>query len=74
MTTPRFLLCCGAVLSCLLAPLTVDAAVSYARDVWPILKENCVRCHRAPYVKEGKLVETQRGAAIGYTFLGIQRW
>ena len=36
---------------------SAHAEVSYAKDVWPILKESCVTCHRAPYIKKDKLVK-----------------
>ena len=54
-----------AVLACLLAFIAAPASspaadearsndrVSFARDVWPILRANCVSCHRPGKLKGG---------------------
>lgn len=30
-------------------------AADFATDVWPILQDNCIKCHKAPYMDGGKL-------------------
>ncbi|PCJ62914.1 MAG: hypothetical protein COA79_01950 [Planctomycetota bacterium] len=29
--------------------------VDFKKDIWPIVKRSCIKCHREPYKKNGKL-------------------
>ncbi|MFT5239161.1 MAG: hypothetical protein ACI9OU_000539 [Candidatus Promineifilaceae bacterium] len=52
---PRTLIALASLVA--LSVGSARAEVSYAKDVWPILKESCVKCHRAPYINKDKLVK-----------------
>jgi len=53
------------------APATIVAAVAttaaeetvdFKKNIWPIIEENCLKCHKAPYTDEkGKLKEPKKG-------------
>ena len=40
------------------------AQVSFEVEVWPILKSNCVDCHRKPYEEDGKLKKPKAGLRL----------
>jgi len=41
---------------------TASATVDYKKDIWPIIEENCLKCHKAPYKDEkGKLKKPKAG-------------
>ena len=40
------------------------AQVSFDVEVWPILKSNCVDCHRKPYEEDGKLKKPKAGLRL----------
>jgi len=44
------------------------AAVDFARDVQPVLRRHCFRCH-GPAKQEGSLALDRRDVALGYGFL-----
>ena len=41
----------------LLCTHALGAVVDFEKEVWPILEERCVECHKAPYELNGKLKE-----------------
>jgi len=56
----------AATVSVAAAPAeTSDDRVSFARDVWPLLKENCVSCHRPAKLKGGLDLSSMAGLTRG---------
>lgn len=29
--------------------------IDFVKDIWPIMKRSCIKCHKEPYMKNGKL-------------------
>src|SRR3954471_16511930 len=52
-------------LATLSAPLLAAAPVDYVRDVKPILKQNCYRCHGASQQKSGLRLDTAAALRTG---------
>src|SRR3954470_1885831 len=52
-------------LATLSAPLLAAAPVDYVRDVKPILKQNCYRCHGASQQKSGLRLDTAAALRAG---------
>jgi len=50
-----------ALLACV-HPL--DAVVDFEKEVWPILEERCVECHKAPYELNGELKKPKAGLRL----------
>lgn len=44
---------------------TPDGAVSYSREILPILQQNCVACHRAKQAEGGLSLETVKALLVG---------
>jgi hypothetical protein len=40
---------------------SMNGVVDFEKEVWPILEERCVECHKAPYELNGKLKEPKAG-------------
>lgn len=59
--SPRFHLF-ALVAGSLTSPLT--AAVSFEKDLLPVLTKKCVDCHRAPYEENGKKKEPKAGLRL----------
>jgi hypothetical protein len=38
--------------------------VNFDKEVWPILKENCIKCHQAPKMVDGKLKKPKAGLRL----------
>ena len=57
------------MLRLVLIPLTVifhslSGVVDFEKEVWPILEERCVECHKAPFGLNGKLKEPKAGLRL----------
>jgi WD40 repeat protein len=48
----------GAGAACLLAPVAKSADVDFYRDVYPLLRANCISCHNKTVTKSGLNMET----------------
>lgn len=48
----------------LLCTHALGAVVDFEKEVWPILEERCVECHKAPYELNGKLKEPKSGLRL----------
>ena len=42
-------------LVCLVAPSAFAQKVNFEKQVWPILENKCVQCHKAPYEEDGRV-------------------
>ena len=40
---------------CFVAPSAFAQKVNFEKQVWPILENKCVKCHKAPYEEDGKV-------------------
>ena len=38
--------------------------IEFEKEVWPILSERCVECHKAPYEQAGRLKEPKAGLRL----------
>jgi len=47
-----------------LATVPAGAAVSFEKDVLPVLNKKCVDCHKAPFVENGKKKEPKAGLRL----------
>ncbi len=43
-----------------------DAKVNFEKDVYPFIKNSCVNCHKAPYIKEGRTRPTKPKAGLRF--------
>jgi len=50
-----------ALLACVHA---LNAVVDFEKEVWPILEERCVECHKAPYELNGELKKPKAGLRL----------
>ena len=50
-----------ALLTCVHA---LNAVVDFKKEVWPILEERCVECHKAPYELNGELKKPKAGLRL----------
>ena len=41
-----------------------SAVIDFEKEVWPILKQRCVECHRAPYVQAGQQKNPKAGLRL----------
>jgi hypothetical protein len=57
--TKSFLAAVSALAVLLLNPTAADAKADYQKEIWPILKENCLKCHKAAY-KDPKTGRTKK--------------
>ena len=44
---------------------SMDGVVDFEKEVWPILEERCVECHKAPYELNGLLKKPKAGLRLG---------
>ena len=51
---------CAAVLLLGTATFAADKKVDFEKEIWPILHDKCVKCHRAPY-KKGTRTKKPKG-------------
>lgn len=59
--------CFAVFLFGFLAPLVAKEAISFKKEVLPILEEKCFRCHKAPYEDErGRLRKPKSGYRMDY--------
>ena len=42
----------------------LNAVVDFKKEVWPILEERCVECHKAPYELNGELKKPKAGLRL----------
>ncbi|MFT4641330.1 MAG: hypothetical protein ACI8T1_004667 [Verrucomicrobiales bacterium] len=54
------------VLSGCLSIAQAEDKVNFEKDVYPFLKNSCVNCHRAPYLKEGRTKPTKPKADLRF--------
>ena len=45
-------------------PFTMMAVVDFEKEVWPILEDRCVECHRAPYEQAGRIKNPKAGLRL----------
>ena len=38
-----------------------EPKVDFQKDIWPIIENNCIKCHREPYMKNGKMKKPKGG-------------
>ncbi|MBT3635761.1 MAG: hypothetical protein HN531_02400 [Opitutae bacterium] len=50
-----------ALLTCVHA---LNAVVDFKKEVWPIIEERCVECHKAPYELNGELKKPKAGLRL----------
>ena len=50
-----------ALLTCVHA---LNAVVDFKKEVWPIIEERCVECHKAPYELNGELKKPKSGLRL----------
>ena len=43
---------------------SLSAVINFQDEVWPILEERCVECHKAPYEKNGIMKEPKAGLRL----------
>ena len=43
---------------------SLSAVINFRDEVWPILEERCVECHKAPYEKNGVMKEPKAGLRL----------
>ena len=43
---------------------SMDGVVDFEKEVWPILEERCVECHKAPYELNGLLKKPKAGLRL----------
>ena len=48
----------GASLCCLLRPMAIGAEIDFYRDIYPVLKANCISCHNKTTTKGGLNMES----------------
>ena len=41
--------------------LQSQAGVNFEKEIWPIIQDRCVDCHRAPYEKNGRMKKPKAG-------------
>ncbi len=44
--------------------ITAPAQIDFQKEVWPILQDRCIECHKAPYEQNGKLKEPKAGLRL----------
>ena len=52
---------CFTIIALLVFLQSTHAVVDFEKEVWPILEERCVECHKAPYELNGKRKEPKAG-------------
>jgi len=45
-------------------PFSMMAVVDFEKEVWPILEDRCVECHRAPYEQAGRIKNPKAGLRL----------
>lgn len=55
---------CLSGLACLVLPLSARAAVSFEKEILPVLEKKCLNCHKAPFEKDGKTVKPKAGLRL----------
>lgn len=41
-----------------------EPKVDFQKDIWPIIENNCIKCHREPYMKNGKMKKPKGGLRL----------
>jgi hypothetical protein len=49
---------------CLTSPDALGQKVDFEKQVWPIIKEKCVDCHKAPYEENGRTKKPKAGLRL----------
>lgn len=62
---PRFLLCCAFAFLAGPERVGADEAISYSRQIAPILQRNCVACHREKQSEGGLSLESKKAMRTG---------
>ncbi len=54
----------GTALALVAFACSAFGQVDFEKQVWPILEEHCIECHKAPYEQDGKLQKPKAGLRL----------
>ncbi len=61
LLTGKLLVLCGGI-----SIATAEDKINFEKQIYPILENSCVNCHKAPYTKEGRTRPTKPKADLRF--------